>query len=93
MRESYQVRVHLIEARSLRGSNEAKGFSVSPIAKVTLTAGEGTMAINEVKYSTKGPESNSVFWNQVLIFQVQLSREAFTNLAGENAIRVRLCQT
>ena len=79
MRESYQVRVHLIEARSLRGSNEAKGFSVSPIAKVTLTAGEGTMAINEVKYSTKGPESNSVFWNQVLIFQVQLTKEAFNN--------------
>ena len=79
MRESYQIRVHLIEARSLRGSNEAKGFSVSPIAKVRLVAGEGPNLIDETRYSTKGPESNSVFWNQVLIFQVQLSREAFTN--------------
>ena len=37
VREAYQVRVHLIEARSLKGEDESKGFAVSPIAKVKLT--------------------------------------------------------
>ena len=67
--------MHLIEARALRGENEAKGFAVSPIAKVRLTAGEGANRVDESKFTTKGPDSNSVFWNQVIIFQCQLTRE------------------
>ena len=74
MREAYQVRVHLIEARSLRGEDESKGFSVAPKARVRLKAGEGPNLIDETKYSTTGPNSNSVFWNQVIIFQVKLTQ-------------------
>ena len=51
MRETYQIRVHLIEARALRGSNAEKGYSVAAVARVRMTAGEGEQAIREEKFS------------------------------------------
>jgi len=86
MRESYQIRVHLIEARSLKGISEAKGFSVSPQAKVQLIAGEGANKIDVTKHSKTGAESNSVFWNEVIIFQEQLTRDAFNT--GKMEVRI-----
>lgn len=76
-RESYQVRVNILEARSLRGGNESKGFSVSPQVKIRLIAGEGPLAVDAVKYTSKMDDTNSAFWNEVRIFQEQLSKEAF----------------
>lgn len=86
MRESYQIRVNIIEARSLRGSNESKGFSVSPRVKIRLTAGEGPNAIDETKYTSKVDETNSAFWNEVRIFQQHMSREAFNTSKLEVAV-------
>ena len=73
MREAYQIRVNILEARSLRGSNESKGFSVSPKVKIRLTAGEGPNAVDQTRYTSKVDETNSAFWNEVRIFQEQMS--------------------
>ena len=34
MKEKYQVRVHIIEARQLKGTDKASGFSCNPTTKV-----------------------------------------------------------
>lgn len=86
MREAYQIRVNILEARSLRGSNESKGFSVSPKVKIRLTAGEGPNAVDQTRYTSKVDETNSAFWNEVRIFQEQMSREAFNTAKVEVAV-------
>lgn len=53
MRESCQIRITILEARSLKGQNESKGFSVSPQVKMRLVAGEGALAVDKVKYTVK----------------------------------------
>ena len=79
MRERYTIRVTLLEARALVGTDESRGFAVSPVAKVRLTAGQGPNLVDETKASSTQPQSNSAFWRQeVLVFQHALSREAFT---------------
>ena len=75
--EMYQIRVNIIEARSLKG-NESSG-TVSPIGHVRLTAGDGPTLIDQSQYTSKVSEQNSVFWNETKIFQLQLTREQFNS--------------
>ena len=35
-KERYQMRVHIIEARQLKGTDKSAGFSCNPTAKVLL---------------------------------------------------------
>ena len=77
MRESYQIRLHVIEARALKGSSASNGHTANPVAKVRLQAGEGPSAVDEEKYTRRESSSNTAFWNEVIIFQASLSRDTF----------------
>ena len=79
VKEGYQIRAHIIEARALKGTDEGKGFSVNPITRVRLTAGDGPTLVDKSKYTTKAKETNSVFWDEVRIFQEELSRDQFNS--------------
>ena len=86
MRESYQIRVHVIEARNLKSANEGKGFACNPLGRVTLKAGEGTQAILKNQYTSTVKNANSAFWDEVRIFQEMLTREQFTTGKIEVAV-------
>ncbi len=76
-RESYQVRVHVIEARQLKGTDESAGFSCNPVAKLHLTAGEGATLIDKTQHTRKENETNTVWWDETKIFSEEFSREQF----------------
>ena len=73
-----QIRVHIIEARSLKGTDSSKGFSLNPTAMVELTAGDGGPKFPP-QYLRHEKECNSVFWDEVKVFQEELTRDQYNN--------------
>ena len=86
MREHYQIRVHIIEARGLRGPDGNKGFSVNPRTKIRILAGEGATLVDQSQYTRKADATNSVFWDEVRMFTVDLSRDQFNSGKMEVAV-------
>lgn len=86
MREHYQIRVHIIEARGLRGPDGNKGFSVNPRTKIRIIAGEGATLVDQSQYTRKADATNSVFWDEVRMFTVDLSRDQFNSGKMEVAV-------
>ena len=73
-REVYQVRVHLIEARQLRGRDSSNRYSVSPIARVKLLAGLHPRE----QFSTRYDKRSAVYIDKWMFFDdVQLNRKEF----------------
>ena len=72
LRDPCQVRVHLIEARQLRGTGAALP---NPLAKVQLSAG----TVKRMQATEMFQDTSSVYFDETKIFNEQLSKEEFQN--------------
>ena len=72
LRDPCQVRVHLIEARQLRGTGAALP---NPLAKVQLSAG----TVKRMQATEMFKDTSSVYFDETKIFNEQLSKEEFQN--------------
>ena len=69
--DDYQIRVHVIEARQLRGA-DGDSFC-NPIAKVALHFGK----VDREKWTEKKEKTSSAYWDETKLFTESLSRQDF----------------
>ncbi|KAL1498830.1 hypothetical protein AB1Y20_014132 [Prymnesium parvum] len=76
-KDSYYIRVNVIEARNLKGTDKSAGYSCNPVCRIDFQAAEGPQAIRRTLYTATHKSTNSVYFGETKIFQEKMSREEF----------------
>ena len=80
-REAHQIRVHLIEARGLKGKANESDL-VNPVVRVNLEAGNVKKTLRSAIYK----DVSSVFFDEHMIFSQDLARDEF----NEGRIQIQM---